>query len=296
MIWHLGVWRRCVSAAVAALAAGVPAVAHAQDAAAYFKQNCVSCHTIGGGRLTGPDLKDVTARRDHAWLLRYMPNPKALIDAGDPVATQLFQEARGVLMPTLPGLSRTMVDSLISLIEAESKLEKSQFVGLQISDRPFTPQDIARGRALIRGELSQARGGPACFSCHTVRGVGALGGGRLGPDLTKVYERLQGRKALSVWLSAPATSTMQAVFRDTPLEAEEILPVVAYLEDAARQGSEDTGVGLVTFLLLGLGGAAVLLVGMDGAWRNRFRAVRGPLVEEAGFGRAGRVRVRGGNQ
>ena len=272
--------------ALALLTVCSPTVAQAQDAAAYFKQNCVSCHTIGGGRLTGPDLKDVTARRDHAWLLRYMPNPKALIDAGDPTAVQLFQEARGVLMPALPGLSGEMVDALISLIEAESKLEKSQFVGVQISDRPFTPQDIERGRALMRGDVAQARGGPPCLSCHTVRGVGALGGGRRGPDLTKAYERLQGRKALSVWLSAPATSTMQSVFRDTPLDAEEILPVVAYLEDAAKQGGEDTGFGRVSFLLMGLGGAVLLLAGMDGAWRNRFKAVRGPLVEDAGFGRA----------
>ncbi len=293
MNWTCGVWRWCCSAAVAALTVGAPVAAAAQDAVAYFKQNCVSCHTVGGGRLTGPDLKDVTARRDHAWLLRYIPNPKAMIDAGDPVATQLFQEARGVLMPTLNGLSPDMVDALISLLEAESKVEKSQFVGLQVSDRPFTPQDLARGRAIMRGDVAQARGGPACLSCHTVKGLGGLGGGRLGPDLTKVYERLLGRKALSVWLSAPATPTMQAVFRNTPLEAEEILPVVAYLEDAARQGGEDTGVGRVIFLLLGLGGAAALLVGMDGAWRNRFRAVRGPLVEEAGFGRGP---TRGGNQ
>lgn len=281
------------SALAVALALSVPGAARAQDAEAYFKQNCVSCHTIGGGRLTGPDLKDVTARRDHAWLLRYMPNPKALIDAGDPTAVQLFQEARGVLMPSLPGMTPAMVDAIISLIEAESKLEKSQFVGVQISDRPFTPQDVERGRAIMRGDIAQLAGGPPCLSCHTVRGVGALGGGRLGPDLTKAYERLQGRKALSVWLSAPATSTMQSVFRDTPLDAEEILPVVAYLEEAARQGGEDTGFGRVTFLLLGLGGAVVLLAGMDGAWRRRFRAVRGPLVEDAGFGRA---HARGGNR
>ncbi|MGE0462361.1 MAG: c-type cytochrome [Vicinamibacterales bacterium] len=281
------------SALAVALAVATPGAARAQDAAAYFKQNCVSCHTIGGGRLTGPDLKDVTARRDHAWLLRYMPNPKAMIDAGDPAAVQLFQEARGVLMPSLPGMTPAMVDAIISLIEAESKLEKSQFVGVQISDRPFTPQDIERGRAIMRGDIAQLAGGPPCLSCHTVRGVGALGGGRLGPDLTKVYERLQGRKALSVWLSAPATSTMQSVFRDTPLDAEEILPVVAYLEEAARQGGEDSGFGRVTFLLLGLGGAVVLLAGMDGAWRRRFRAVRGPLVEDAGFGRA---HARGGDR
>lgn len=288
-----GRWWASALAVALALALATPGAARAQDATAYFKQNCVSCHTIGGGRLTGPDLKDVTARRDHAWLLRYMPNPKALIDAGDPTAVQLFQEARGVLMPSLPGMTPAMVDAIISLIEAESKLEKSQFVGVQISDRPFTPQDIERGRAIMRGDIAQLAGGPPCLSCHTVRGVGALGGGRLGPDLTKVYERLQGRKALSVWLSAPATSTMQSVFRDTPLDAEEILPVVAYLEEAARQGGEDSGFGRVTFLLLGLGGAVVLLAGMDGAWRRRFRAVRGPLVEDAGFGRA---HARGGDR
>ncbi len=288
-----GRWWASALAVALALALATPGAARAQDATAYFKQNCVSCHTIGGGRLTGPDLKDVTARRDHAWLLRYMPNPKALIDAGDPTAVQLFQEARGVLMPSLPGMTPAMVDAIISLIEAESKLEKSQFVGVQISDRPFTPQDIERGRAIMRGDIAQLAGGPPCLSCHTVRGVGALGGGRLGPDLTKVYERLQGRKALSVWLSAPATSTMQSVFRDTPLDADEILPVVAYLEEAARQGGEDSGVGRVTFLLLGLGGAVVLLAGMDGAWRRRFRAVRGPLVEDAGFGRA---HARGGDR
>ncbi len=291
MNWPSGVKTWFV--ALAGLIIGLPQAARAQDAAAYFQQNCVSCHTIGGGRLTGPDLKDVTQRRDHAWLLKYLPNPKAMIDAGDPVAVQLFQEARNVLMPPPPGLTPAMTDSLISLIEAESKLEKSRFVGIQISDRPFTAQDVARGRMLVRGETAQVGGGPSCISCHTIRGVGSLGGGRLGPDLTKVYERLQGRKSLAVWLSAPATPTMQAVFRQTPLQAEEVLPIVAYLEDAAQRGGEDTGVGRVTFLLLGLGGAVACLLLMDGAWRNRFRAVRGPLVDAAGFGRG---RARGGNQ
>ncbi len=291
MNWPSGVKTWFV--ALAGLIIGLPQAARAQDAAAYFQQNCVSCHTIGGGRLTGPDLKDVTQRRDHAWLLKYLPNPKAMIDAGDPVAVQLFQEARNVLMPPPPGLTPAMTDSLISLIEAESKLEKSRFVGIQISDRPFTAQDVARGRMLVRGETAQVGGGPSCISCHTIRGVGSLGGGRLGPDLTKVYERLQGRKSLAVWLSAPATPTMQAVFRQTPLQAEEVLPIVAYLEDAAQRGGEDTGVGRATFLLLGLGGAAACLLLMDGAWRNRFRAVRGPLVDAAGFGRG---RARGGNQ
>jgi hypothetical protein len=39
------------------VAAFVVVSASAQEAADFFQQNCASCHTITGGRLTGPDLK-----------------------------------------------------------------------------------------------------------------------------------------------------------------------------------------------------------------------------------------------
>ncbi len=57
-----------------------------QDAAAFFKQNCTSCHTIGGGRLTGPDLKDVTTRKDRGWFVQFLQGPKSIIDSRDPYA------------------------------------------------------------------------------------------------------------------------------------------------------------------------------------------------------------------
>ena len=34
-----------------------------------FQQQCAACHTIGGGTLVGPDLQDVTSRRDREWLV-----------------------------------------------------------------------------------------------------------------------------------------------------------------------------------------------------------------------------------
>jgi cytochrome c2 len=42
---------------LAACAAGP--MLRAQEAADFFRQNCANCHTIGDGRLTGPDLKGV---------------------------------------------------------------------------------------------------------------------------------------------------------------------------------------------------------------------------------------------
>lgn len=250
-----------------------------QEAADYFRQNCMSCHTIGGGRLTGPDLKDVSQRRDRAWLAQFISNPQAAINSGDPYALKLFQEARNVIMPAVSGINRARAESMLDLIEAESKLEKSQFMGLQISSRPFTPEEINAGRLLFSGERRLANDGPSCMGCHSVNGVGSLGGGKLGPSLTKVYERLEGRKNLAAWLQAPATPTMQPVFRNYAMQPEEILQLVAFFEDSARTNVPETTVSQLNFFLLGMGGCVFGFIAFDLVWRQRFRAVRRPLVE-----------------
>lgn len=270
----------CLVCSFVLQAAGAPS-ALAQDPVQFFRQNCASCHTVGGGRITGPDLKGVTGRKDRQWLVRFILNPKAVIDSGDPYAKQLFDEARGVIMPSLPGMNPALAERLLDLIEAESKLEHSQFAGLQLSDRPFGPSDVQRGHDLFTGELQLASGGPPCLSCHSVGGVGAMGGGKLGPDLTLVYERLNGRRGLGTWFAAPATPTMQTVFRTTPLAPEELDPLLAFFEDAAKRRAEADPVAPLTFFLLGLGGAVVGAFVFDLAWLHRFRSVRARLVEAA---------------
>jgi mono/diheme cytochrome c family protein len=249
----------------------------AQEAADYFRQNCTSCHTIGGGRLTGPDLRNVTSRKDRDWLARFITNPAGMIDAGDSYALKLTQEARGTVMPTVSGINKARAETLLDLIEAESKLEKSQFIGLQISDRPFTAADIAAGRAIFLGHQRLAKEGPPCISCHTLSGIRGLGGGRLGPDLTRVFERLEGRKNLAMWLTAPATATMQPVYKRHALAPEEILPLVALFESSVKT-SEDVSPASLTFFLIGFGGAVLGLFVFDSAWKTRFRTVRRALV------------------
>src|SRR5690606_33506499 len=146
----------------------------AQEAADFFRQNCVSCHTIGGGRLTGPDLKTVEERQDREWLVRFMMNPQAMINQGDPTALKLLEEARGVVMPTITGMTRERAESLLDVIAAESKLEPSQFAGTSISDKPFTPEEISAGRRIFLGEQQLSNGGPPCISCHTAKQLGGL--------------------------------------------------------------------------------------------------------------------------
>lgn len=245
-----------------------------------FKLNCMSCHTIGGGNLTGPDLKNVSARKDRAWLVKFIADPKAMIDAGDAYAVKLRDESRGVIMPTIAGMTPTRINALLDLIDSESKLEKSQFKGVQISDRPFTANDVQIGRELFIGTRALKSGGSPCISCHATTDIGSFGGGTLGPDLTTVFERYLGRKTLSTWLSAPATPTMQSQFKKNPLEPDEILALVAYFQSTLHRSPNDNSTARLNFILIGLGGTILILGLFDVLWNKRFRAVRRPLVEE----------------
>lgn len=262
----------------ALLALLIPAAAAADEAATYFRQNCMSCHTIGGGRLVGPDLKDVSKRADRDWLLRFMVNPKSFLDSGDPIALKLKEEARGAVMPNISGIDAVRAAALLDLIDAESKLPKSQFIGLNLTDQPFTPLDVENGRRIFQGTTHLANGGAACLSCHSVDDLRALGGGRLGPDLTKVFERMNGRKNLASWLMAPATPTMRPLFANNAITNDEIVSLVAYLESAARRPPVGGDTSTLSFFFLGLGGAVFGFIGADTVWRKRFRGVRKPMV------------------
>lgn len=272
-------WTRIVLCALG-LALSATA-ASAQDTPDYFRQNCMSCHTVGGGRLSGPDLKNVLQRRDRAWLAKFIRDPQAVVDGGDPYARDMVKAARGVIMPKVATLTAERVEAILDLLEAESTLEQSQFAGVQVSNEPFTAADVQRGRELFRGNISLANGAPACHSCHTAPGIGGLGGGGLGPDLTLVYERLDGRKGLSAWLSAPGTNTMQPLFKNNALEASEIHALAAYFEDAAQHPEDDRAASRVVLLLLGLGGAVLMFVLIEYVWRGRLRGVRRPLVAKS---------------
>ncbi len=57
----------------------------------YAAKGCNACHKIGGGRLVGPDLKGVTARRDEAWLKKMILRPDVMIKE-DEAAKKLFVE------------------------------------------------------------------------------------------------------------------------------------------------------------------------------------------------------------
>jgi mono/diheme cytochrome c family protein len=106
---------RCLASALLAAAwvsAATPAAAQDPDAGRrIFQQTCAACHTIGGGRLVGPDLKGVTERRSDEWLVRFITDPEQM-RKDDPVAIANLK-AFGVPMPRL-GLTSEQVGAVVA--------------------------------------------------------------------------------------------------------------------------------------------------------------------------------------
>jgi len=65
-----------------------------------FRDNCLMCH-LPGEPSVGPDLRGIAARRDGAWLQRWMRDPGKLVARKDPLALSLLEQYGDVLMPTL---------------------------------------------------------------------------------------------------------------------------------------------------------------------------------------------------
>lgn len=57
----------------------------------FNQKGCVGCHTIGKGRLTGPDFTEVESWRDFEWYYHMVTNPDSMT-RNDPQAKKLLQE------------------------------------------------------------------------------------------------------------------------------------------------------------------------------------------------------------
>jgi mono/diheme cytochrome c family protein len=263
---------------VAVVLAAIPVAA--EDVAKFWEDNCAGCHTIGGGASGGPDLQSVTTRRDRDWLIRFVLDPEAF--ASDPEVARMIKEADGMAMSATPGLTRELAAELLTFIEQRSG--PSQAAAPPVPEPPVTAADVARGRDLFLGASPLAADGPACIACHE---VGALPGGHLGPDLTRVHERLGGGRGLLAWLGTTPTPMMRAVYRPAALTPDEARALTAFLgESATAEGARPPR--LRAFVVGGFGGAAAVLVLVGVVWANRFRGVRRPLVAAArGVARVG---------
>ncbi len=88
-----------------------------------FDSNCKICHSIGKGKMIGPDLADVNERRDKEWLLRFITNSGALIESGDKTAVALYEEYDQLDMPA-HDLTDPDLEDLLAYIKEMSQVEE----------------------------------------------------------------------------------------------------------------------------------------------------------------------------
>lgn len=234
---------------------------------AIFQAKCTPCHSIGGGVIVGPDLQGVTERRDAAWLNRWIAEPDKMLAEGDPIAAELLAQHNNVPMPN-PNLTAAEVQDVISyLANPSGGGAAASAIALPLGD----PQ---HGRTLFTGGVALENGGPPCISCHSATGIGPLGGGTLGPDLTNVYERY-GDAGLPTTLQNLPFPTMQGVFGDKPLTEDEAADLFAFFAQTNQSTARAVN---YTFLFISLAGFGLLILLGRIIWRRRLKAVRKPLL------------------
>ncbi len=255
------------------------------DGQKLFESRCYSCHNIGGGDKQGPDLKGLTDRRTKEWISEFTKSPVSM-KGKDPVAADLFQKFAPTIMPD-QSLSPEELDALITLIrDLSTKNEMFVPAGAKLA-REIVPDDIPAGQKLFTGQVRLANGAAACNSCHSVNGVGALGGGTLGPDLTAVNIKYRDPELITI-LQNPNFPTMNTIFKDQKLTDEEVVEMFAYLQHLKQMNPNARVVPTQAaatieprFLILGFGITTFALIGMNLFWRKRSHGVRKQLVRRA---------------
>lgn len=94
--------------------------AFSEDGETIFKTNCASCHTIGNGKLVGPDLKDIDKRHSEAWLLKWIKASQALVKSGDKEAVAVFTDNNKIPMTDFGFLSDEQIKSLLGYVQSAS--------------------------------------------------------------------------------------------------------------------------------------------------------------------------------
>ena len=104
-----------------------PELRQISDGEYVFRTHCSPCHTVGGGDVRnaaanqiGPDLFDITRRRERKWLERWLAEPDVMLAEKDPLATSLLAAYDDLPMPNLQ-LSKTDVTKILGYIEQESR-------------------------------------------------------------------------------------------------------------------------------------------------------------------------------
>ncbi|WP_297098968.1 cytochrome c [Draconibacterium sp.] len=251
----------------------------AQDGEKLFQQ-CRACHTIGGGKLLGPDLLDVSKRRDVSWIKNFIKSSQRMIKAGDPDAVALFEEFNKLPMMDY-NFSDPELDALVKYIDSfstnESEKENEEHA---LSDSTaaaqateylasiYTEENLIKGQELFEGKRAFKNGGPSCISCHHVNSDNAVQGGLLAADLTKSFSRNGGLAGIKGIIDHPPFPAMKNAYEEAVLTKDESVKIQVYLMHADK-ADVMVEAAPTDFIKNGVKGMFILLVLIALVWFKR---------------------------
>ncbi|NOX86866.1 MAG: cytochrome c [Chlorobi bacterium] len=199
-----------------------------------FKQRCAACHTIGKGRLVGPDLKNITEKQSLDWLLAFIKSSTAMINSGDADAKAIFEEYNRILMPD-NNYSDAQILAILDYIKQGGAGEGTSAASPAADIlNGVTAENIATGARLFDGAQRLTNGGPFCASCHKVRDERIFSSGTLAKDLSQSYEAL-GSAGVAAIVKNPPFPVMHEAYRNHPITEEEVINLTAYLKSVNEE-------------------------------------------------------------
>ncbi|MDT3697523.1 MAG: cytochrome c [Ignavibacterium sp.] len=249
-----------------------------------FKGICQACHTIGKGKLVGPDLINIQDLRPESWLIKFIRSSQSMVNSGDADAVAIFNEFNKSIMPD-QNLSDAEIKDVLSYIKQQSTgavVTEIQPIVLssgltleQARDNEFTT-----GRKIFSGEQRLTNGGPACISCHNVVNDEVVSGGLLALDLTNVVTRL-GVNGVHSIISNPPFPVMKAAYSNHLVTADESFYLTAFLKNADFVVSlQEPATPQQIFLYAGIIGG-VILFGVYGViwWKRKRKSVNDSIFK-----------------
>ncbi|MCH8034764.1 MAG: cytochrome c [Bacteroidetes bacterium] len=242
-----------------------------------YKRTCIACHTIGSGRLVGPDLKNVFNKRSEEWIISFVKSSQRMIKRRDPDAVILFNEYNKSIMPD-QNLTDDQIKDVMRYIKKQSS-GSGQTTALTEDIKSSTgmtideagENEVSAGRNLFLGKVRLTNGGPACMSCHNVTAENLIAGGLLAMDLTNSYSRLNAPGVYSIMFSSPFP-IMNAAYNNNKITKDEAFYLIAFLKHADINSVNQQPVNYQSnFIFMGLLGAAILFGIYGGIWWNRKR-------------------------
>lgn len=223
------------------------------EAAAIYMMKCMGCHTIGGGMLSGPDLKIVSGYpRQTVWdgVKRMEKNVGPLDDAE----------------------VDTLTDFLLSP-DAATRLEVHRDQARMLETASMAPPNAEIGRALFLGSKTFENGAASCAACHQAGGRG----GNLAVSLEDAYTRL-GEQPLLATTESPGFPVMRAMYTPRPVTRQEAMHIVKFLEEVSKEPASPTRIPMH---LAGIGGSIVVMVLLGKSTSKRAAGTRARMVADA---------------